>query len=1016
MPSFITNFHELDCTFAFVTETWFTEGARLDTEAEKLLLGSGLSIFTRSRPPGNAGFSHGGVAIITRDISTSFKEITFPNPDEYEVLVIVGHIAKVLRKVVLVVAYMPPNYAVPRAKECFKYINGLFHEIKRSHHGALICLGGDFNQWDINDAVLDFPEIVEVMTGPTRNERRIDRLFLNWPEAVVDHSVLNPLDAENASGERLSTSDHKVQFVSSVLQMKEPVVWEEFTFRPYNETAAENFREEMKNTDWSDVISAIGSNDKARVFQSILDDMMNRHFPWKTVKKKSSDLPWFNQTAKKKVRKKKAVFRDEGKSDRWKALAADLEEYLSKRREVFLQKQRNNLTGPDANRQFFKNVSSYKSFDKPRSFSVRDLRPGKEDGEVAEEVAEYFNKISGEFQPLEPDQIPSTYDRDIPLLTPADVETRLKKCKKPNSMVVGDLFPKLVSPCSPFLAIPLANIYNCILTTYVWPKEWKGEYVTTIPKKKLPSSFGDLRNISCTLLFSKLFEAYVLQCALEELTLKGNQYGGVKGCSTTHMLVEIVQQICDNAEDYRAATVISAIDYSKAFNRVSYQHCLRAFKKKHASTPILKLIATFLTNRTMTVKVGKEWSEPREVNGGCPQGSILGVFLFNVTTEDLEEGFEKHEQERLGARQAAALPDPVVDETGEVENGDELSQPVTSSPIAPRRPAFPPLSPLGRGIFRMAGARRVLLGSNVRNAPRLITPPIERKVGTQVLTRKPVLVYKYVDDNITVEKLNFGNDPVIDGEASGRYKKKMAVSSQNAFVCITTAALEKGMLVNESKTQLLCVSDSINFKTLAYIKTPAGETIECKDSMKVLGFHFSDRTGVSKHVVETIKKVRQKYWVLYHLRKLGFSEEELVMVYKSNLLPVFDYCCPVYHSLLTDIQDQALEAAQVGALRGIFGYGLSARKLREKAGISTLRQRRIELTDKFAVKCAASERFAAWFPIREGRSSGRNAGLKYREDFAKCDRLRNSPLFYMRRRLNGKEGKAYGQRNKVYRE
>ena len=42
-------------------------------------------------------------------------------------------------------------------------------------------------------------------------------------------------------------------------------------------------------------------------------------------------------------------------------------------------------------------------------------------------------------------------------------------------------------------------------------------------------------------------------------------------------------------------------------------------------------------------------------------------------------------------------------------------------------------------------------------------------------------------------------------------------------------------------------------------------------------------------------------------------------------------------------------------------------------------------------------------------------GDKYVEFFAKCDRLRNSPLYYMRRRLNGKEGKKYGEKNSQYR-
>ena len=39
----------------------------------------------------------------------------------------------------------------------------------------------------------------------------------------------------------------------------------------------------------------------------------------------------------------------------------------------------------------------------------------------------------------------------------------------------------------------------------------------------------------------------------------------------------------------------------------------------------------------MSVRVGCEWSPSRAVYGGVPQGSILGVLLFNVTTDDLED-------------------------------------------------------------------------------------------------------------------------------------------------------------------------------------------------------------------------------------------------------------------------------------------------------------------------------------------------------------------------------------------
>ena len=537
-------------------------------------------------------------------------------------------------------------------------------------------------------------------------------------------------------------------------------------------------------------------------------------------------------------------------------------------------------------------------------------------------------------------------------------------------MVRGDIFPSLLNECAGALAVPLTSIYNEILSTYKWPVEWKIEYVTTIPKKKMPESFSDLRNISCTMLVSKVFESYVLRCALEEISLKNNQFGGVKGCSTTHMVIDMIQEICSNAEDYRSATILTAIDYSKAFNRVSFQHCLKSFAKKSSSTPILRLIATFLSDRTMTVRVGESWSLPRVVNGGCPQGSILGVFLFNVTTEDLEEGFEKFERARLSIADPPVSPDP-----------------------------------------------EFVIMPNVVNVPRrLIMPPLETRVGTQVLVQKPVTIRKYVDDNVSCEKLNFGNVLVTLNDRGERVKIRQAISSQNAFISITSNAIAKGMLVNEDKTNLLCVSDSINFKTLAFIEDSNGNKIECGTDMKILGFYFSDRTGVDKHVNEVVKKLRQRFWSLRHLQNLGFSETDLVAVYKASIRPLADYCCPAYHSLLSDVQDQALERAQVGALRCIFGYKLSGRKLRQRAGVTTLRTRRIELTDKFAQKCLASDRFCAWFPEKTTRRSARAPAEKYLEEKAKCDRLMNSPIFYMRRRLNGKEGKEYGLKNKEYRE
>ena len=113
-----------------------------------------------------------------------------------------------------------------------------------------------------------------------------------------------------------------------------------------------------------------------------------------------------------------------------------------------------------------------------------------------------------------PSQIPVTRRRRLPILQPYEVAGRIRAFKKPKSMVQGDIFPELVSRFGDLLAVPLCEIFNMITVTQIWPLIWKQEFVTVIPKKTLPTEIDDLRNISCTMLPSKIYESYVLNLSL----------------------------------------------------------------------------------------------------------------------------------------------------------------------------------------------------------------------------------------------------------------------------------------------------------------------------------------------------------------------------------------------------------------------------------------------------------------------------------------------------------------------
>ena len=98
----------------------------------------------------------------------TFKKIPLSNPCHYEVLATSGTFVGYSRPVLVVGAYVPPSYTAQRASGCLEYVRDVVVELKRKFQDPFIIIGGDFNQWQIANALMDYPDIHEEMVGPTR--------------------------------------------------------------------------------------------------------------------------------------------------------------------------------------------------------------------------------------------------------------------------------------------------------------------------------------------------------------------------------------------------------------------------------------------------------------------------------------------------------------------------------------------------------------------------------------------------------------------------------------------------------------------------------------------------------------------------------------------------------------------------------------------------------------------------------------------------------------------------------
>ena len=76
---------------------------------------------------------------------------------------------------------------------------------------------------------------------------------------------------------------------------------------------------------------------------------------------------------------------------------------------------------------------------------------------------------------------------------------------------------------------------------------------------------------------SKIMESFVLGWAREEVVPKDNQFGEEPRSGTEHFFVQAMNKISSALGDNRSAVVLTAVDFSKVFNRIEHGACLNTF-------------------------------------------------------------------------------------------------------------------------------------------------------------------------------------------------------------------------------------------------------------------------------------------------------------------------------------------------------------------------------------------------------------------------------------------------------
>ena len=119
-----------------------------------------------------------------------------------------------------------------------------------------------------------------------------------------------------------------------------------------------------------------------------------------------------------------------------------------------------------------------------------------------------------------------------------------------------------------------------------------------------------------------------------------NIYPGLErdnGCQ--HVLSRLTENWRKSLDHKKVIGALS-MDLSKAFDSLQHDILIVQLHTYRSEMNALKLIYSYLINRAPTVKVKGEYSAKRQVKACMPQGSLLGVLLFNAYLNDMFESVQ----------------------------------------------------------------------------------------------------------------------------------------------------------------------------------------------------------------------------------------------------------------------------------------------------------------------------------------------------------------------------------------